>query len=285
VWLDERELLAGDALAAEISGALNKAKVVLVVVSSASVKSRWLKFELNKATARMVRGECRVIPVVRDASHLPPEVQGLLYADFTRSFKFGLAGILSALKYEASRFSQFESFWQQTEMLIEEVFGGRGYGSANGEYWSRDFSFVTIPEPSYKEDKTTVVYEVVSDYLHRAELLSRRWWDEYADAGGELGEHFFLVISERPIGTELQTIDPQDPRIRYRQEAIEGSGIVDRTVMSVDLCGVALAERREHLAAARRLLIELARRTRSRANPGPPGGENKPARASGTPIP
>ena len=55
VWLDEKKLIAGDPLGKTISEALDRASVVLVVVSKASVKSRWLSFELNKATERMVK--------------------------------------------------------------------------------------------------------------------------------------------------------------------------------------------------------------------------------------
>jgi TIR domain len=55
VWLDEHELHVGDQLAEEISKALSSSQVVLVVVSKASIKSRWLKFELNKATTLLCR--------------------------------------------------------------------------------------------------------------------------------------------------------------------------------------------------------------------------------------
>src|SRR4051794_15219003 len=81
IWLDERELVAGDALGKKISEALDSARAVLVVASKISVDSKWLGFELNKATSRMVKGECRVIPVIAEECELPAEVGGLLYAD------------------------------------------------------------------------------------------------------------------------------------------------------------------------------------------------------------
>lgn len=43
VWLDERDLIAGDSLPENIAKALEAAKAILVVVSKASVKSKWLK--------------------------------------------------------------------------------------------------------------------------------------------------------------------------------------------------------------------------------------------------
>ena len=47
VWLDEKKIVAGDALGKTISEALDRASVVLVVVSKASAESRWLSFELK----------------------------------------------------------------------------------------------------------------------------------------------------------------------------------------------------------------------------------------------
>jgi hypothetical protein len=49
-------------------------RVILVVVSKASVASKWLRYELNVATDRMIKGECRVIPVVIDETPLPAEL-------------------------------------------------------------------------------------------------------------------------------------------------------------------------------------------------------------------
>ena len=64
VWLDEHDLIAGDPLPESIGKALQAARVILVVVSKASVASKWLRYELNIATERMIKGECRVIPIV-----------------------------------------------------------------------------------------------------------------------------------------------------------------------------------------------------------------------------
>jgi hypothetical protein len=72
IWLDERELVAGDSLGKKISEALDSARAVLAVASKASIESRWLEFEVNKATSRMVKGECRVIPVVIDKPNCRP---------------------------------------------------------------------------------------------------------------------------------------------------------------------------------------------------------------------
>lgn len=86
VWLDEKELVPGDKLAESVSKALDSSSVVLVIVSSAAIKSKWLAFELNKATQKMIEGRCRVIPIIKEKAHLPPGSAGASVCRFHRFF-------------------------------------------------------------------------------------------------------------------------------------------------------------------------------------------------------
>jgi hypothetical protein len=84
VWLDELEVLPGDSIPARLAGALEGCRVVIVVISEESLKSKWLSYELNIAIERMVKGLCRVIPVLKDNVEPPPEIKGIAWADFER---------------------------------------------------------------------------------------------------------------------------------------------------------------------------------------------------------
>lgn len=262
VWLDERELRAGDSLPTEVSSALESAQVVIVVVSKASSRSRWLRFELSKATAQMIAGKCRVIPVVRDQSYLPPEVSDLLYADFSKKFASGMRSVLSALHHEASRasLSSVLSFSQQTDLLLDEVFGSRALGWIEGEYKQKDFESVFLPVPDDQNDETSVTFEKVTDYLQKAEPLTPGWWSEFIDTTRELPDTFFLVLSERPLGSALEQVHPHDASIRYTERTISEIGLPYLTVVGVDLSLPDAPTRRSRLAQARELLISLARR-------------------------
>jgi TIR domain len=145
VWLDKHELIAGDPLGEKIARALTEANVVLVVVSDHSVKSKWLRYELNLATERMIKGDCRVIPVVINDVALPPEVVGLLYADFRGNFSPGMKSILTALEYEARQALARKGFWAEARDLLEEVLGGRGFASIRREYQTIDYDLVYLP--------------------------------------------------------------------------------------------------------------------------------------------
>lgn len=105
-WLDEKEIDVGDALAAKISEGLRDAKVVVVVVSAATLASRWLRYELDIATERMVSGHCRVLPVLIDDVEVPPEIAGRLYADMRPKRRGGFAKVLRTLESEAARYPE-----------------------------------------------------------------------------------------------------------------------------------------------------------------------------------
>ena len=75
---------------------------------------------------RMIKGECRVIPVVIDETSLPAEVRGLLYADCRKGLASGIPSILTALKHESRRAEMEHSFSSRVGKLADEIFGGRG---------------------------------------------------------------------------------------------------------------------------------------------------------------
>src|SRR5262249_5139084 len=210
--LDEKKLIGGDALGKTISEALDRASVVLVVVSKASVKSRWLSFELNQATERMVKGQCRVIPVVVEKIDLPAEVKGLMFADLTTSFKFGFGAVLTALQPDARRELSGSSFWQRADSAVTKVFGPIGDVSDGREYESINFVGVFLPIPSqHSDEETTVKYDRVESYGDR-KPLSDRWWGLYEKELQRIEEHLGLVVTERPVGFSVEP-HSNDPRI------------------------------------------------------------------------
>lgn len=202
--------MAGNSLGKKISEALDGARVVLVVTSKASIKSNWLAFELNKATSRMIKGECRVVPVVIDKGKLPPEVGGMLYADFTSSFEFGFRAIITALENEVAILEREErqkalkqGFWKRAESALTAAFGSVSSCSLMGEYETLHYDIVPLPIPCENRDETDVVYETVSAYC-KIKPLTHRWWAEYLDAIQRIPERLFLVVTERPVEFETE---------------------------------------------------------------------------------
>lgn len=277
VWLDERDLLVGDPLAERISQALATARVVLVVVSKASVASKWLRYELNVATDRMIKGECRVIPVVIDDTPLPPEVRGLLYAECRASLDDGIPAIVTALQYESRRATMERGFWAMADKLIAEVFGGTSSVSMSGEYFSRDYNAVSLPIPDDDgNEEVDVFYDTIPDYRLSSEgtprPLTEEWWDDFIRSTEEISLDFSLVFTERPVAFRLDATHRESSRVGLRRLRYEEMDLTYRQVVVADVSGVgdeggqvaALKLAREMLLECAEFLFEERRRRRTK---------------------
>jgi TIR domain len=68
VWLDQTELQIGQNWADEIERAINDSDHILVLLSSASLKSRWMHAQINMVLTKTNAKTSRVIPVIIDPS-------------------------------------------------------------------------------------------------------------------------------------------------------------------------------------------------------------------------
>jgi len=196
VWLDEKELIAGDSLPKTIGKAIETCRVSIIVLSRYSISSKWVQYEVSHATSRMIEGKMRLIPVLIEDVALPVELSGLVFVDFRESFNEGLQKIINALDYEASqydlrRITKEPTFWELIEDILKRTFGSTGFGSIMGEYKSVDYHTVSLGE-------IDIGYEIVSSYGYER-ALSQQWWDEFSDVIAQLGLPYFLVVTERPV--------------------------------------------------------------------------------------
>jgi hypothetical protein len=237
VWLDEHDLIAGDPLPESIGKALQAAKVILVVVSKASVASKWLRYELNIATERMIKGECRVIPIVIDDTPLPAEVRGLLYADCRKGLVSGTPSILTALKHEDRRAEMEYSFSSRVGKLVDETFEGRGFVSPI-LYRGQDWDVVTMPIPDLDGNEQDAFYDAIPDYGRRRgkpEPLEEGWLDEF----------------------ERDQRSSTFPNVAVRRFKWEHLGMTHRQIVVVDFSGMNDEEQQKAaLREAKKLLID-----------------------------
>jgi hypothetical protein len=260
VWLDEHDLIAGDPLPESIGKALQAAKVILVVVSKASVASKWLRYELNVATERMIKGECRVIPVVIDETSLPAEVIGLLYADCRKGLARGLASILTALQHEARRAEMKHSFWSRADRLVDEIFGGRGSVSTT-EYRGQDWEVVTMPILDLDGDEREAFYDSIPDHSRswsgKSEPLDERWLDDFQRGVKDTQTDFALIVSERPVQFKVDQRSSAFPNVAVRRFKWNHLGMTFLQMVVVDFSGMKEEEKqKEALREAKRMLIE-----------------------------
>ena len=98
VWWDQWEILGGDSLIQKIfEEGLAQAAAFVVVLSSESVKSKWVRQELDVATVRKIEGVTRIIPVVRDNVKIPSALRALLWIDMRQNFEDGVRRIINSV--------------------------------------------------------------------------------------------------------------------------------------------------------------------------------------------
>jgi hypothetical protein len=83
VWIDEAEIKYGESLITKIHDAIKDADVIIVVISSTSVKSKWVAQEVELAlNLQMGRNDISIIPILIDSVSPPLFLKSRLYADF-----------------------------------------------------------------------------------------------------------------------------------------------------------------------------------------------------------
>lgn len=85
VWIDEAEIKVGESLIGKIEEGINEMEYLGVVLSPDSIKSEWVKREVEIAINDEIRGKkVKVLPIVARKCQIPSFLQGKLHADFRR---------------------------------------------------------------------------------------------------------------------------------------------------------------------------------------------------------
>jgi len=86
-WIDEAEIKYGDSLVQKIGDAVRRLDLVLAILSKKSVKSGWVKKELELAMTQEIKGErVRIIPVLIESCRVPKFIPTKLMCDMTTRY-------------------------------------------------------------------------------------------------------------------------------------------------------------------------------------------------------
>lgn len=97
VWFDEWEIKAGDSLVQKIfAEGLRDCDIFLVVLSEISVRSNWVRHELDAAMVKKIEGITRIIPLIKEKCDIPLPLKALLWVDLSSDFDGGIDRILHA---------------------------------------------------------------------------------------------------------------------------------------------------------------------------------------------
>jgi hypothetical protein len=103
VWFDDWSILAGDSLVEEIQTGIDSADYLLFCLSAASLKSVWVREEVQSALTRALRTRRpKLIPVMLETCEVPTLLAHRKYVDFRHDFMTGYLELKRALVSKAS---------------------------------------------------------------------------------------------------------------------------------------------------------------------------------------
>jgi len=99
VWLDEQRIRVGESIPEKVAQGLAESDYFLIVISKNSIESEWVKKELNSALVEEVRRRrTHILPIKIDNVQVPTIIHDKKYADFSSSYKVGLADLVAAMQ-------------------------------------------------------------------------------------------------------------------------------------------------------------------------------------------
>jgi len=116
VFLDQRNIRAGDRLVDRIFDGIVTAQAQVVVLSKSSTESNWVGDELSAGRSRSITAGLRVMPVLIENCQIPNSLLHLKYIDLRdwltdRSFRRGITELLYALGREYESLEDVALAW------------------------------------------------------------------------------------------------------------------------------------------------------------------------------
>jgi len=107
-WYDNKDMDIGDIVSDAISEGIKQSWCFLIVVSPNSIKSKWVKYELDEAYDDHIRQGKKILPVLIGKisdDQIPSRLQKHLYADFrkTSDYEVSLEKLIRAIVKEGAK--------------------------------------------------------------------------------------------------------------------------------------------------------------------------------------
>jgi len=210
VWFDQWALKVGDSLLDKIRTGINRSDFLAVLLSPHSVRSKWVEQEINMAFIReLERREAVLLPILIEECDLPRILATRKYADFRKSYEYGLKELLKAIPTPPSRHLSWEKlsgkdFERFVALLLEKE------GFSNVHEFSRGadrgvgiIAEFTTQRPGEEFEKQKWVIECKHYRSRKVTLDSLHQLIAYATTAH--ADAALLVTSSEPTITAIQT--------------------------------------------------------------------------------
>jgi len=99
-WYDKREIFVGDSIVSKVNEGLAATDLLIVVMSTHSVKKPWVRRELDSSLMRMLDGKgITLLPLRLHQCDIPELLADIRYADFSESFDLGFEALLASIRH------------------------------------------------------------------------------------------------------------------------------------------------------------------------------------------
>lgn len=101
VWYDDWSIRPSDSIVSKIEAGIVDSNILLVILSNASIKSQWVRAEINAFFNKaMSDRNIRIIPVLIEDVEVPPLLRDRLHVDLRKDFEGGLATLVKSIQPE-----------------------------------------------------------------------------------------------------------------------------------------------------------------------------------------
>ena len=116
VWIDKWMIKVGDSITGKINEGIGASDFLIVVLSHASVNSKWVREELNAATIRNIEEEKHafILPVLLEDCEIPTLLRDKRYANFADNAEQAFQELLEVV--------QLEDFFEQPQTEFSRLY-------------------------------------------------------------------------------------------------------------------------------------------------------------------
>lgn len=192
VWIDSLQILPGDSLVQKIfEEGLKDCRVFIVLLSPHSVKSEWVKHELDVALINKLKKITRVIPVIVDDCDVPVALRSILWINLKDGIDLAADRIANAA-YRKEPAKQFEEPPEFIQRAVAPRAGLSQEAATVGVSIARQMKTSQFPDPLIEgpqiQEETRLLVELINDAV-----------DELA-ANGLLKVHKFMGTAPFDFG-------------------------------------------------------------------------------------
>lgn len=218
VWYDNFEILVGHDITDKVYEGIMASEYLAVILTKNSVKSRWVREELNLAKQRSIaaEGKRKILPLLFEDCDIPAAIATLRYANFRESYFSGfeeLAKSLGITLVEARENPISSEFWQRVLLMVQHVNPGKEISLDKAKEIAKERI----------EDSTLAFYYTLRNDMR---LTDRQfndfsWFDpeyyEYDDIDVLISDHTRLKI-DRAFSSALQLFNDRGTSLEHRRK-------------------------------------------------------------------